>query len=285
MWALPTFRRPERCAEVLRCLTEAGCSTPGIVIVNGTDDAEAYQRIMLPDGWRMTMLPSNIGVCQAMNWAFQAYPKEPFYGLICDDELVYTAEWDKKLIAAAGSKGIAHGNDGWKSGGRMHMYVTWGGDLVREVGWWALPGLWHWFHDNVWEEMMAGRAEVRFLADVRCEHRHYRANKSGRDATYAMGESRADKDRRVFDRWFFSPSGLLAVRDKLDRFYGTAVGNADVLARIAHARAAEGRGASPDGDGLSSIIIPCWNQAGYTRALRRVAPAAYGRRMGADRDR
>lgn len=220
MWLLPTYRRPDKCAEVIRCLTFTGCTTPGIVVVNGTDDVEAYQKIKLPSNWQMAIMPNNIGVCGAMNWAFYAYPNDAFYGLICDDEYVYSSDWDKKLIQAAGSNGVAHGNDKWQSGKRMHAYVTWGGDLVREVGFWALPGLWHWYHDNVWEQLMSGRTVTTFCQDVLCEHKHYIANKAKKDITYATGESRAAQDQLVFQKWAFSPTGYPAMRDKLDKFYG-----------------------------------------------------------------
>lgn len=219
MWVLPTYNRPDKCRDVLKAIIYTGCSTPGLVIVNGTDRLAEYQAIPLPKDWQMVIMPQNIGVCNAMNWAFNRYPNEPFYGLICDDEFVYTTGWDKKLIAAAGSRGIAHGNDKWQAPRRMHMYVTWGGDLLREIGWWALPGLWHWYHDNVWEQLMAGNSAVKFCEEVYCEHKHYIAGKTAKDVTYATGESRASQDQLIFQRWAFN--GYPALKSKLDNFYST----------------------------------------------------------------
>ena len=217
-WVMPTYRRPEQCKKVIDCLTYTGCSTPGIVVVNGLDDVEAYQSIKLPSGWQMAFMPVNIGVCNAMNWAFKNHPNEPFYGLICDDEYVYTNGWDKKLIEAAGNKGIAHGNDKWQSPRRMHLYVTWGGDLLREIGWWSLPGLWHWYHDNVFEQLMAGLPAVKYCENVVGEHKHYLANKAKKDVTYATGESRAKQDQLVYQTWAFREYPVL--RKKLEAFYG-----------------------------------------------------------------
>lgn len=219
MWVLPSYKRPEKCQEVLKAIKFVGTSTPGLVIVNGMDDVLAYQKMTLPDGWKIAILPQNIGVCGAMNWAFNRYPNEPFYGLICDDEYVYTTGWDKRLIEAAGSKYVAHGNDQWMSKHRMHAYVTWGGDLLRHIGWWSLPGLWHWYHDNAWEQLMAGTNAVRFCQDVRCEHKHYLAGKTPKDMTYALGESRAAQDQAIYQQWVMTQYPLM--KKKLMEFYAT----------------------------------------------------------------
>jgi hypothetical protein len=217
MWVLPTYKRPDKCQAVLKAIKYVGNSSPGLIVVNGTEDAVAYQKMDLPPNWSMAILPQNIGVCGAMNWAFNRYPNEPFYGLICDDEYVYSTGWDKTLIDAAGAKNVSHGNDKWQSGKRMHAYVTWGGDLIRHLGWWALPGLWHWYHDNVWELLMQGTNAVKFCDTVHCEHKHYLAGKTVKDATYTSGESRAMQDQAIFQQWVMTE--LPRVRQKLSEFY------------------------------------------------------------------
>lgn len=216
-WVMPTYRRPKQCEAVLRCIIEIGCSTPGVVIVNGTDDIDAYQKIKLPKGWEMIILPQNIGCCGAMNWYFNKYPNESFYGLACDDEWVYTSGWDKTLVAAAGTKYIAHANDHWQSGKRQHLYVTWGGDLLREIGWWALPGLWHWFHDDVHENLSNGLNNVKFCQDVMGSHKHYLAGKAEKDYTYQSGESRNGIDYLVFQKWMLTE--YPALKKRLIEFY------------------------------------------------------------------
>lgn len=216
-WLLPTYRRPERCAEVIRCINYVGCSTPGTVLVNGTDDVKEYQKIKLPKDWQMVILPQNIGCCGAMNWYFNKYPNEDFYGLICDDELVYSTDWDKTLIAAAGTKYIAHANDGWQSGKRNHLYTTFGGDYLRLLGYWALPGLWHWFFDNCHENLSAGLNNTRFCQDVKGAHKHYLAGKAEKDYTYESGESRNGMDQMIFQDWMINQ--YPALKRKLAAFY------------------------------------------------------------------
>lgn len=201
-WLLPTHNRPEQCSAVLAQIKRLGNCTIGCVMVNGREQADDYKRLeaWLPDGWYMEFLPQNLGMCGAMQHYFHGHPNDPFYGLVCDDEYVFTPGWDKTLVEAAGKFGIAHGN-GWQSQNRLHNYVTWGGDLIRTVGWWALPGLWHWFFDDAWEAIAGALGLRRFCPTVNTEHRHYLAGKAERDATYALGESRATQDQQRFLDW------------------------------------------------------------------------------------
>lgn len=217
MWCLPTYKRPKQCAAVLKCIMAVGCSTPGIVVVNGTDDIEEYSKIALPKDWQMVVLPQNIGCCGAMNWVFNKYPNEPFYGLICDDEWVYSTDWDKKLTAAAGTKYISHANDRWQSGKRIHCYATFGGDLIREIGYWAIPGLWHWFFDDQVEAIANNMNIVRFCEDVLGEHKHYLAGKAKKDDTYKSGESRNGMDHMTFQRWMVTDYPI--IKQRLIEFY------------------------------------------------------------------
>lgn len=200
MWFLPSYNRPEKCKEVLQQIRRVGCSTPGLLFVNGGDH-EPYKELELPDNWTIQFSDTNLGVCGAMNWCFNSYPDEAFYGLICDDEYVYTPEWDKKLIMAAGKTRISHGNDGWQSKQRIHAYATYGGDIVRACGWWAPPGLWHWFFDDVWELIAKDFKFRRFVPEVKCEHKHYLAQKSEKDETYEAGESKKDSDQANYNKF------------------------------------------------------------------------------------
>lgn len=199
MWFLPTKGRADCLQRLLDKIIEIGNSTPGLVIVNGEDPS--YSDIRLPKLWQMHVLPENLGLCGAMNWAFDNYPREPWYGLITDDELVHTPEWDETLVKAAGNWNISHGNEGWQSENRMHSSNVFGGDLIRTVGYWAPAGLWHWFIDNVWENIATDCDLRRYCREVRTEHKHYLAGKSLKDETYRLGESRSLQDEKVFRKW------------------------------------------------------------------------------------
>ena len=179
-------------------------STHGRLIVNGMVDEEAYRSIVLPDQWEIEVLPQNIGVCGAMAKMFRDYPTEDCYSLICDDEFVETTGFDKILIGSAGRWGISHGNDRQMTDQPcewLHTYATYGGDLVRAVGWWPLPGLWHSGFDNTWQVIAKEFGLRRYCRDVLTTHVNTWNGTATEDETYRIGRSPAETDMARFHQW------------------------------------------------------------------------------------
>ena len=201
MWILPTYCRPDRCREVLDSLVATGCSTQGVVVVNGRDAESEYRALTLPPGWTITVLAENRGFAAALNATFEQHPNEPFYGYIADDEIASTHGWDRTLIEAAGDWRIANGNDRWNSEARIQAHVCIGGALARAVGCLAIKQCWHWYaFDDMWEAIHA-RLDLRvFCGDVRVDHRHF-LNGGAFDMTYAVGGMRRNKDRVAYATW------------------------------------------------------------------------------------
>lgn len=201
MWFLISYNRPDKCKAVIEQINLTNPTAPGILFVNGYEQLDQYLDIPLPKNWRIYPQITNLGVCGAMNKCFYSFPNESYYGFICDDEYVFTEKWDTLIPAAAGDWKIAHGNDGWQSHRRIHGYVVCGGELVRKCGWWALPGLWHWFVDDVFE-YLAENCNLRvFCKDIKIEHRHPLTGKAKLDSTYASGSSRTNEDFLIFEKW------------------------------------------------------------------------------------
>lgn len=200
MWVIPSLNRPEQCQQVIDRL--GSTKHPGILIVNGGD----YSSIRLPENWVMGVMSENVGLCGALRWAFSEYPNEPFYGMITDDEFLGGDNplWESELVDAAGDWFIAHGNNGWQSGRRVHGYMTIGGKLMREVGWWMPEGLWHWYCDDFWETIARSCGLQRFCLNVRIENKHYLLKNVEKDSTYVAAESRIDQDRQLYISWIQS---------------------------------------------------------------------------------
>ena len=213
MWIMPTLSRPQQCAEVLSRITSIGHSTPGVVFVNGPDNGylnfiEGY----LPRGWVVVFHPTNIGCIGALNEVFRLYPDEPWYGFIGDDEFLMvdsTYAWDTLLVASAGEWDVSHGWEDFNQGNRAQGYVCIGGNLVRQLGYLAIPSCWHWFgFDCMYEWLSAhmaygggGCLRLKLVPEVRVEHRHAYAGKSPLDACYELGRSRSEEDRNIFWGW------------------------------------------------------------------------------------
>lgn len=222
MWVVPTLSRPDQCHEIVRRLRDSGCTTPGIVFVNGESHAAEYEKICLsnPDNefrWEFFYNPENLGALGALNRVMELYPNEPWYGFIGDDEYLVgagdiadgklihrgNARWDTTLIEKTGRWNVAHGNDLWQSHRRICGIVCIGGDLARAVGYVAIPGCWHSFgFDNLWEEVAHTLNLRRWCADVVVEHRHPLNGKGKEDDCYRLAYSSYEKDETRFREWY-----------------------------------------------------------------------------------
>ena len=210
VWVLPTFSRPKQCADVLRRIKNSGCTSRGVVFVNGHH--EEYRKLVeLPDGWEFYFAAYNFGALGALNKVFEKWPDEPWYGFIADDEMLEDGaprDWDKRLIEAAGDWGASHGMENWHKGGRLQGYVVIGGKLVRELGFIGLPTCKHNYGFDCMYEWLNGAEAfggggLRFIKLVpEVEVFHNRAKPDlVLDDCYKLGESTMEEDRRAFWDW------------------------------------------------------------------------------------
>ena len=207
MWFLVSYNRAKQCGDVVKSLIDCGISTPGRLIVQGREQEAAYREIVLPSGWEIDVLPENIGLCGALRKSYREYPTEQCYSVLADDEFVHTPGFDIRIMEAAGSWGIAHGNDGWRTDqGWYHTLATHGGELVRAVGWWALDGLWHNYFDNAWQDIGRDFGLRRYCTDVKTTHLNVDTDEFGGgtaewDHTYRTGRGRAEQDKQLYEKW------------------------------------------------------------------------------------
>lgn len=218
--------RPAQCAAVIDRIKEIGCSTPGIVFVNGKQDyVNEYHNLNLPEKWHIFQSEENLGCIGALNKCFELFPNEPFYGFIGDDEFLMldtAKDWDQCLVKAAGSWDFSHGWDDANKGTRAQGYLCLGGSLVRALGYIAIPKTWHWFGLDCMYEWLAGRSAFGgafvckniLVPGVKVEHRHPYWNKGPMDSCYELGKSRSEEDRKVFVDWLRYEMPVIAERIK-----------------------------------------------------------------------
>lgn len=197
MWLLPSRSRPLSLKRFFThyALTEA--DSEGVVWLD-MDDADKYDSVPIPKKWTVVISPRLDGTGAITNEFFKMFPDEPWYGLLADDVLPKTYGWDKKLIEAAGSDGLAYGDDGIHGNGHSaHPCV--GGDRIRELGWLALPGCKRIYIDNALFDDAVMRGAAIYLPDVIMEHLHFSNGKSPMDATYEKSYNASD--RQVYETW------------------------------------------------------------------------------------
>lgn len=200
MWLLPSRQRPESLKRFFDAYRETGADSPGVVWLDD-DDYDKYMDINLPKGWFFIINEPMDGTGPITNAFLERYPNEPWYGLLGDDVIPRTQGWDKKLIAAAGSNGVAYGND-LINAERHAAHPVVGGDMVRSLGWLALPGCKRIYIDDALMEVAKRRGTLKYIPEVVLEHMHYTAGKSQFDDTYA--KPGMEEDAAIYKTWLKS---------------------------------------------------------------------------------
>lgn len=215
MWIMPTMSRPKQCRDVLERIQETGCSTRGMVFLNGHKSHHQYFSGVLPfvrSGWNYFPSEKNLGCIGALNKVFELYPNEPFYGFIGDDEFLMDgtpSNWDQLLIEATGDWNVSHGWDDLHQGKRAQGYLCIGGKLARAIGYLAIPETWHWFGLDCMYEWLSGAPALGgggackniLVPEVRVHHKHAYAARAPMDDCYRLGESKSEEDKNIFWHW------------------------------------------------------------------------------------
>jgi hypothetical protein len=202
MWFLPTWNRPDQCARVLQTCIDTGVSTPGLVFVQGAYGA--YGDLPLPNGWTVHYHGENIGLSAALDWFAEKYRALDWYGFITDDHFPLTQGWDRQLIEQALPHYIAHSSDGWQSDQRIFGITCFGGDLLRAMGHWAVPGTWHCFNDDLWEAIGRDFGVRRYVKAVECFSPHCMKGDAPVDDTYRSAYRDMPADQRAYEAFMGS---------------------------------------------------------------------------------
>ena len=190
MWLLPSRGRP----YLARRLLDSGFQTPGLLILD-EDEAETYHHIEFQDGWEKLVLP-RMYLGPKLNAAVKERPNEEWYGILNDDHLPKTLNWDVMLVECLLRQQMVWPQDNY--GDRISTPVF-RGDLVRQLGWISPPGINHFYIDDV-HELIAECLGCYRLECVTVSHEHVNAGRMPRDRTWAERPNN-ETDRRAFLGW------------------------------------------------------------------------------------
>lgn len=192
MWILPSRGRPQNVIRLIEAFNRTGATTPVWLRLDDDDP----QPELHGGNWIVNIGPRLL-LSEIYAEAYRKYPDLPWYGVIADDVVPITPGWDRKLIEAAGNDGMAIPSGGETTGGYPHFVL--GGDLVRSIGWLALPGLDRLYIDTVWHDIAEQHGVLRFLPDAILEHRHFSNRKALPDSTYRKNNKARDKV--IYETW------------------------------------------------------------------------------------
>lgn len=137
-------------------------------------------------------------------------------GNLGDDHRARTPGWDRAVLEALATPGIAYGDDGLQ-GENLPTAPFISAEIVLALGWYALPSCVHMFVDDAWKSLGEGLGVLRYLPGVSIEHMHPGAGKGEMDEHYLRADASTERDRRAFAEWVatYRDADLAAVRDAL----------------------------------------------------------------------
>lgn len=252
MWIYPTRGRPAACEALLASMVAHGMQAPGLLMLSANDPHRAeYEALTLPASWeRCIVQMDGVDTAEKMRLAFGCRPNEPWYGWIADDNTIRTDGFERRLVAAAGSWGMASANDLWQSNAdpdksRCHGATVFGGALLRALGWIVPPGFEHAYIDDVWEKVGRDLGVWRILMDVVTPHHWH-----DKDPVTAQAFTTIKDGRGVLAKWLEA---------------------ADAEIHRVRMQMWEARGLSVDAAKGRSVLIgtPCYRDCspGYTAAI------------------
>lgn len=200
MWILATRNRVENCERFIAGWNQSKADSAVYVRLDECDNVLSdLLKLPWPGTFSIHVGPRQ-GLCAAMQEMFYAHPNEPWYGILADDLVPRTLQWDQWLIDRAGSAAISYPNDlGRKIKLPTHPCV--GGDLVRAQGWFGLPVVHHYCVDSVYRYIGDELGIKHRLDDVIVEHVHYSEKKSQRDHLYKETSTHKQSDDDAYQTW------------------------------------------------------------------------------------
>jgi len=173
---VPSRGRPQNVARLLDAVHATAKMRTRVHVAVDDDDPELerYQYVLsqaAADGDRLTTGPRKGLAAWTNEIAVERAGEYPFLASLGDDHVPYTPGWDKALIRAiveTGGTGFAYPWDGTRED--IPEAVVLSSDIVQALGWMCLPGLEHWYVDNVWADLGRGAGCLRHLRAIKVEH-------------------------------------------------------------------------------------------------------------------
>jgi hypothetical protein len=215
MWIFATRNRLANCQRFIQQWHATQASSLVYVRLDECDPAlSELKQLPWPKEFLVVVGP-RIRLRGAMEEMYHRFPNESWYGLMADDFVPQTMHWDQQLIERAVPNDIAYGNDIHEKANRMCHFCI-GGDLVRFVGFFGLPGVDHFGTDYIWERIHHACNRRNKLMDVIIEHAHYNFGQSEFDQTYKESQALKAQDKAAYRAWMANnlDSLLLRIRER-----------------------------------------------------------------------
>lgn len=219
MWALPTRSRPSNCQRFIDAWNNTQAATPVYVRLDECDPyLEELLSLKWPDSFKI-VVGKRMGLSAAMQETFIENPNEQWYGLLADDLVPRTRNWDRKIIMLAGDKNISYPNDLTTSRKGLPTHPVVAGDLVRELGWFGFPATRHYYVDTIWQFLGNNLNNLIYGKDIIVEHMHPIRDKAEKDIIYSESGNYKTPDTLSYNKWIEEEGPKVIERLKNKGFY------------------------------------------------------------------
>lgn len=221
LWLLPTKGRIPNLRRFLSAAREMGCSTEGWVLVND-DELETnrfvYEQAMrlAPKGWELKPVKATC-YGDALRYVWDDVKELEWVGLVSDDLVPCTGNWDVALLRSLAGWNVVSSNDGWQSQtgnihtDRLHGAIVFSGPLLRTLGFLFPPALTHIFHDDVIETIGRETNCWQIRTDVMVKHLH-EALEGVRGPTMDPSSDLWKHDEAIFKMWLANDKDAIVAR-------------------------------------------------------------------------
>lgn len=202
----PSRGRPEGVRRLLTSVHEtAKLATHVHVAVDRNDpELESYRTVM--DEASIPGDTLEIGSPKGLtSWtnkiAKTAAKQYPYLASLGDDMVPKTKFWDYYLTRTIEDMGGTGFSYPWGIREDVPEAVILSSDIVRELGWMALPCCQHFFIDNAWADLGRGAGCLRHCRAIAVDHVHPRAGTAEFDKTHENSSLKLDADREAYFEW------------------------------------------------------------------------------------
>ena len=199
---VPTRGRPERAFALITSLKDTSTVSDILLVLDHDDEKlDQYRSIPIP---HIIYEPREYLVGKLNRAALQFADKYETITFLADDQLLKTDKWDKKLKAHIDKKGygIAYGDDTIQ-GERVPTSAMISTNIIKNLGWMALPTSKHLYIDNTWKIIGQALEALYYDPEVVWEHHHFLNQKAEVDESYKFSnsEERYKEDGEAFKVW------------------------------------------------------------------------------------
>lgn len=204
---VPSRGRPHNAMRLLDAVHQTRKLDTHVYLGVDDDDPDLpeYERLFFArkDKGDRFAVSSRKGLSEWTNHAAARHAdRYPFLASLGDDMVPRTAGWDLALVRAIkdmGGTGFSYPHDGI----REDIPEAWvqSSDIVRELGWMALPECRHFYIDNAIAELGKWAGCIRLCRAVAVDHIHPSVGKAAPDQLNADNQKKIAPDFQAFQVW------------------------------------------------------------------------------------